>query len=392
MYEYRHKNIIKSSPETIFYGDSDFDSLIRVVILNSRQTKTPSGNDPWVSQTIKAVKYASENDYTLLTGTGMNTWELACWASGLYDTAQIIISHIRSADQIPGIIENILSEFALKPARTAWLFYKSDEDARSPKANWPIRDKLALEIAHKILPVSIRPGGNLMTLIDKYQFNENVEIINDFKCDYDIKKQEQIFKPDHVQAAVPRKKWNFITHWTRTCHGPWPGETSAEFYKTLAESKNQYPNNTLETLKHILREDLIRGSGKNLRAGLSGVSFSSLHPADVLALMGWRKRLVRWNFEPYGIAISRPAAIAAGIQPVIYGRPELYEQLVKTDKPYFQSEGADGGSWRDEKEWRYLGDINLGILNPADMRIIVFRPAEIGALRGLTEASVVSFT
>lgn len=392
MYEYKYKKVVVLSPETLFYGDFDYDDITRAVILNSRQTKTPSGHEPWVSQTVKAVQYARDNDYTILTSTGMNTWELVCVASANQNARQIIIEHISTEEQIPSIIENILTDYSLNPANTGWLFYKSEGDGRSPKTSWPIRDKLALDMTSKIIPVSIRPDGNLWSLIEKHRHNENIEVIEDFRAQYDTKKRDQAFKPELVRVAIQRKKWNFITHWTRTCYGRWPGEKSAAFYQRLIESGDDYPNNALETLKQILKEKLIRGSANNLRAGLSGVAFSSLHPADILPLMGWRKRLVRWNFEPYGIAIARSAAIAANIQPVIYGKPEIYDRLVEADRPYFQNEGSDGGSWREEKEWRYLGDFDLGRIDPQDLRVIVFRPAEAISLRNLTDAPIVSFT
>ena len=392
MYEYKYKKIVVLSPETLFYGDFDYENITRAVILNSRQTKTPSGNEPWVKKTVGAVQYTREKDFAILTSTGMNTWELACAAAGNQNTRQIIIEHINSEDRIPEIIDNILAAYDLNPSNTGWLFYKSENDGRSPKSSWPIRDKLALDLASKIIPISIRPDGNLSLLIDKYRHDENVEIIENFKVEYNPKKPDQAFKPELVRVAIPRKKWNFITHWTRTCYGPWPGEKSADFYRRLIASGNDYPQNALETLKQILKEKVIRGSGNNLRAGLSGVSFSSLHPADVLPLMGWRKRLVRWNFEPYGLAIARSAAIEANIQPVIYGKPEIYDQLVETDKPYFQNQGSDGGAWKEEQEWRYLGDLDLSRINHQDMRIIVFRPAEMVALRNLTDVTIVSYT
>ena len=56
--------------------------MTRVAILNSRQSKTPLGSDPWVSQTLKAVNFAAGQDWTILSSVGMNTWELVTWAAG----------------------------------------------------------------------------------------------------------------------------------------------------------------------------------------------------------------------------------------------------------------------------------------------------------------------
>ena len=207
---------------------------------------------------------------------------------------------------------------------------------------------------------------------------------------YQTKKKYGDIKLEEINSTIPRSGWDYISHWTRTYHGRWPGEKSASFYRKLADSAGRYPHDGLATLKNILSERQIRASAENFRRGVTGVAFSSLHPRDVIPLMRWRKRYVRWNFEPYGIAISRPAAIRTGINPVIYGKPELYSKLAETDKPYFQSEGVDGGDWREEKEWRYLGDYDFSSLNPKEMIVIVRSRHEIDTVRQITDSAVIA--
>lgn len=164
------------------------------------------------------------------------------------------------------------------------------------------------------------------------------------------------------------------------------------FYLKLLSSNDYYPNRALETLKNIIIERRIRGSSTHQRDGNNVVAFSSLHPKDILSLMSWRKRYVRWNFEPYGIAIGREAAVKAGIQPVFYGKPALYKKLSDKDKPYFQSEGENGSNWREEHEWRFLGDLNLTEINPSNIKIIVGKPDEIENIKRTTEFEIISFT
>ncbi|MCP4583011.1 MAG: hypothetical protein GY839_15490 [candidate division Zixibacteria bacterium] len=389
MPNFNFKKEISSPVKAVFLGDFDIDSRRLAVILNSRQTKTPCGNDPWISGTAKAVRYAVDNGQTLVTSTGMNTWELICWATGYFSGDQVIVSSIKSADEIDQTIENIINDFGLKANHTGWIFYEATAKARSAKVDWPTRDKLAISLAENILPISVRSGGNLDRLIKRYS-TDNKKIITDFRTQYMIKRRDMEFKPDQIKTSIPRRKWDYITHWTRTCHGRWPGESSASFYNRLLKSNDRYPNCGLATLKNIIEERTIRASANNLRHNLKGVAFSSLHPQDVLPLMRWRKRFVRWNFEPYSIAISRQAAVKAGIQPVIYGKPELYARLAESDKPYFQSEGVDGGDWREEKEWRYLGDFDLSAIRCEDIMVIVHKSYEINTFQGLTDSKILT--
>jgi len=383
-----HKVVAEGNIE--YYGNIVFDEFPRAVILNSRQTKTPTGSDPWVSGTVKAVKAAIKNGYCVLTGLDMDTWELALWACSEYGGRQIIIAPIQSSEDKNELIAQVTANFELDHARTGWLFFNSVK-TRSKKSDWPVRDKLAVEYADKIIPVCIRDNGNLDSLIKGEISNSNKTVIDDFRTKYRTKKDDDEFRPEDIKVAIPRAGWNYITHWSRTCYGPWPGEKASSFYRRLAESSRYYPNTGLATLKNIVSEKLIHGSARFHKGSLTAVAFSSLHPADILPLMSWRKRYVRWNFEPYGVAISRQVAIDSGIQPVIYGAPGFYDRLTEPDKLYFQSEG-ESGNWRVEKEWRYIGDYNLSNISPENIRIIVCRPSEIETFKDITAIKVLSFS
>jgi len=388
MQEFKYKKEFAAPIKAVFYGDFDIDLCQLAVVLNSRQTKTPCGNDPWVAGTLKAIQRAISQNLTLLTSTGMNTWELACWAGGIYGGSQIVIYPILENDKIDQIVTDFSHDFNLDPARTGWLFFEATEKARTPKIDWPVRDRLAIQFAKTILPISLRPGGNLEELVNS---SKNSRIIEDFRVKYKESNHHENIKLDNIKVSVPRKNWDYVTHWTRTCHGPWPKESSASFFECLIGSADKYHHDGPATLKHIIKEKKMRASSNNFREGIAAVAFSSLHPEDILPLMRWRKRYVRWNFEPYGIAISRKAAAKTGIRPVIYGKPELYKMLVDSDKPYFQSEGVDGGDWREENEWRFIGDYDLSIIEPEDMVIIVYQPFEIAALREQTDSKILSF-
>lgn len=388
MQDYKYLRKLNIGNNAIFYGNFDIDSSPKAVIFNSRQTKTPTGSDLWVVNTVKAIKYAIKHNWLLLTSLDMNTWELPIRACSENGGKQIIIASVKNEDEKEKFIARVTHDFHLDISKTGWLFFQSTEKALSDKADWPLRDKLAVSVADIILPISIRLQGNLDTLIRNQR---EKKIINDFNAKYKTNNSKQSFNPDEIEPAISNKYWDNVTHWTRTCYGHWPGEKPSSFYNRLIQSQNSYPGNALETLKNILSEMLIRGSSRHLRGDIKGVAFSSLLPSQILPLMRWRKRYVRWGFEPYGIAISRQAAISAGIQPVIYANPDLYDRLLDDDKPYFQNEGEDG-AWREEREWRYFGDFDLTKINVDDLRIITFKQSELNIISNITNAEVVSFS
>lgn len=388
MLNYKFSKNLDLGNKALYYGDFDFSMSPLALVLNSRQTKTPAGDDLWVVNTIEAIKYAIENNWPVVTSLGMNTWELTLWACSEYGGRQIIVAPAKDEAEREKLIARVVDDFQLDSAKTGWLFFEPSRKSRSAKTDWPTRDKLAVEVADIVLPVSIRPEGNLDVLIRNQR---EKKIINRFNAWYSTKSPGQSLNPEKIEPAVPTTHWDYITHWTRTCYGPWPGEKPDSFYRRLNRSGYRYPGSGLETLKNILTEMTIRASSDHLRGSIKGVAFSSLHPVEILPLMRWRKRYVRWGFEPYGIAISRKAAIAKGIQPVIYAKPELYDRLLDSDKPYFQNHG-EAGAWREECEWRYLGDLDLRQFNSDDLRIITYNQSEINYLKNITDARVISFT
>jgi hypothetical protein len=108
--------------------------------------------------------------------------------------------------------------------------------------------------------------------------------------------------------------------------------------------------------------------------------------------MKWRARFVRWNFEPYGIAIDIEYAKSIGIRPVIYGSSETYGSLAEDGRPFFQNKGEKAGDWKPEREWRLYGNLDLRRIPPGKMRVIVRRKSEIAQLQDLTSSEILALT
>jgi hypothetical protein len=392
MMNFKYITEISSPVKSILYSNFKLSDYRLAVVLNSRQSKTPCGNDTWVINSKKAITDAINNNYTVITSIGMNTWELTCNLCARYGGRQVIICPIVSEKDIDSIIHSTYNDFELDTTKASWLFFKSPAKSKSSKASWPIRDKISLNLADTIMPVSLRPNGNLLNLMNKYIGNESKTITDKHRVAYTKSRKYHNQMPMEVDRSLENESWSYITHWTRTCYGHWPKQTKSTFYKKLVDSGECYPNTAYSTLANILHRQTIYASSSNYRKGNQGVSFSGSHPKDVLSLMHWRKRYARWNFEPYGISIARKTAISLGVNPVIYGKPSMYDKLTDKDKPFFQSIGVDGGNWRAENEWRYISDFSIKDILPDNMIVIVRKPEEIEPMRKITKSKVVSFT
>ena len=350
------------------------------VILNSSQSKTPCGNDAWIKDSIMAVKSLIDSGYTIVTSLYLNTWELQVYLVSHYGGSQVIISPTTDTDLGYNIFYKTIKDFQLDQDNTAMVFVNPDSKSNKPKSNWNKRDLAAEQMANLLVPVSIRPGGKLEKLIS----DSEKEINSDFKIDY-AKPLVTPAKYNFKNAVYPKGDWDYVTHWTRTHHGPWPGESKHDFYSRLVTSGSEYPNNAFNCLRNMIQKRVIYASSKRIRKAIRCVGFSDLAPELMLKWMRWLPKRVGWNFEPYGIAIKKSAAERAGIKSVIYGDDHLYENLSENDKPYFQSKGKKEVDWSEENEWRKIGDLDLSKIPDGDMSLLVWHKAEADELAKLTD-------
>ncbi len=371
----------------IIQGNKDLISNELAVVLNSSQSKTPCGNDSWVRKTSETIPELVKTGYTIITSAGLSTWELTIHLVNKSGGNQVIISPIYDNQNGETVFAETLAEFRLEPHKTAMIFIKPDEDARYPKDTWQKRDQAAIELASRVVPVSIRPGGKLESIISVEEVCR--KCLNDFKIEY----QKPLAGPAHYEFNIISdfENWNYLTHWTKTCHGPWPGESKADFYEKLLSSGDNYPHQAFDTLGNIIRDGKIRSSSNKMREGRFAIGFTEANPSQALTkLMRWRPKYVNWNFEPYGIAIEKETAISLGIRPVIYGNDADYKALSDIDKPYFQSLGRVDVDWSREQEWRYIGDISLDEIPRDRLIFLAFRQREALLLRNITSGQVLS--
>jgi hypothetical protein len=361
----------------LIHGNEDLLKRKLTVILNSSQSKTPCGRDGWIISTRKAVNDLLDGGHTLITSIGLNTWELVLYLAAARRGYQVIVSPYIDNEDGKTIFETAVDGFSLDVNRTAMVFAAPESGSKKPKAAWVRRDKAAISLAEVMVPISIRPGGKLERLLRQNRGGRRT------LSDYEVPHERSGVRPpryDRKAASLKTRGWDYLTHWTRTHHGPWTGQKKSDFYRSLIESKDEYPNNAFNTIRRIALDRTIRASSKRLRAGIEAVAFTESHPAEVLAKMRWLPKRVNWNFEPHGIAIEKKAAQKMGTRPVIYGGDEDYKGLSESDRPYFQSRGRKDVDWTSEKEWRHLGDLDFSGLEDEQLSFLVWSREEARVL------------
>lgn len=338
-----------------------------VLVLNSAQSKYPRGDDPWVRATVRAYEQLAGHEVTMVTSADPLMWSFGTFlAAGHGLRIRHVVPDYNPA-QAAAAFDTTLSEFEILPER-AELEPMATSRSLSRSDVWRMRDLTALQAADVIYPVSIRPGGRLETLLRTEPLHADVR--HGFRIDWHDSLLRRTPAYDLLNARLnPLPSGNWLVHWTRTSPGPWPGETKAAFFRDMLARPSMYVRSARETLVHILRERAIRASSWKIPGQVPVVSLTENTPETAVTLMKWRKRFVRYTYEPYGIALHREYLESIGAQRVIYSE---HANTPDDGAWMYQSPGMFA-DWTREREWRLAGDLSLGGLSGKDWFVVVPR-------------------
>lgn len=250
------------------------------------------------------------------------------------------------------------------------------------------RDRLLAHLADINLVLEIRAGGNLHNILRERQTSRpgglivfrpaapnqqnagNFSLMETFPAaeTFQLRKPPNISPPVASPAAprlsdrsLPtREYWShYLYHYTRACPGPWPGQPYRDYLLALLANEPLCGHSALETLVRMLRERRVRASNRITRGAQPVISWSARPPSEMAAMRKWNPALLRWTFEPYGIAISKKALRTLGAKPAIYGRDSVFSRLTSRDRFRYQRHEPPACAWKHEREWRSPGDLPL---------------------------------
>lgn len=180
----------------------------------------------------------------------------------------------------------------------------------------------------------------------------------------------KIFRLKEIQVE------NFVSHFTRKQTSGWLDEGELGYLDKLLLGGKASDRGPLATLWRIVLQRQLIGGNRLTRDTTRVVSFSNRRLSEFCHLRTFRSHLGRWDFEPYGIAISRDRLVALGGRPVIYGTEPDWQALGPADRPFFQLSHGPTQNWKEEQEWRVLGDLDLIQVLPEQAIVFVATEAE----------------
>ncbi len=375
---------------------------------NSRKGKQTRRTDPWV-HALRRVFVQTAREPTAWVGSfGTALYDLVtCWAH-LHAKPTVVIG-------MPSPSRSAWEDFqaAFPELKPRWFLSCLPGRAACPaKQNLLCRDRMVAAAADQLFVIEIRRGGNLLRVLSDELASRprpfwvfparaeapdtegNAAILQAFAHygriwsgapeppDTPCQRTHGRSRPEAV-PGMPSLDEPFLFHYTRSCPGPWPGQARCAWAEDLFRARPWADHTALDTLWRILTERRLRACGRLIRGRVPVVSWTPVPPHDLARLIRWNPALIRWTFEPYGIAVKQRVLKTLGARPAIYASEAQYSKIPQRDRFRFQRHEAGKPSWKREREWRLLGDLDLEALDGADWWAFVPTPDEARRLENL---------
>lgn len=384
-------------------GDPAILEKPSAAIINSRKPRRIIPGDAWLNITENFFLYALKSGMAVNTGLGNPQYEILCYLA-LKKEAELAVY----CDDVHPLMDNPKKRAVFFEKYSSILNFEKTLLAStfSPgklpdrKTRLVARDETVIFLADRIFVVEIRPGGNMeRTAAQAMAMGRDVIVqepnrfdkvnagartllglgARSWRAPADNSRASIAGKGSHVKKwTAPEKPKKIIfedsdglIHFTRENPGPWPGQSLEDYYESLITGRPEAAHTAFDALNRILDEKLIRGGRRMSRGGLPIVSFTACTPDLLKELISWRPALIRWTFEPYGLAFKKTVLEKAGALPVIYGNEKAHLDLPIEQQFRFHLCRPDAEDWSREQEWRLPGDLDFRHIRPEDMRVIV---------------------
>ncbi len=292
---------------------------------------------------------------------------------------------------------------------------RRDVDSNGPR---PLKDTALVLVAERIVALSCRAGGHIEQLLERHLQDatreasvllaavteaETSSISRSLVAHGAVpwllgaeptRTSTRATSPDG-QRADSRESTNscradgplqgpdeWLCHWTRPRCGPWIEQPEEEFLDELILGCQTADRSAYAALLRITERRQIMASAAARNASKT-VSFTAVPLGEFRNRRIYRKHKLRFDFEPWGIAVRKSALEKSGCRPVTYVDRDRYDEVSAEDR-CFQQLRFDAGNridWSQEREWRYAGDLDLSQFSAADVVAFVDTCDEATALR-----------
>ncbi len=420
------------SPLLFARGDVHVSGRPVAAVLNSRQPRSARPENHWINNTKFMVTRALKRGFVVASSYGPLPYCIVCLlakGSPIIVVCDAVLPFMQSREVLDQFLERYGDLFDLE--RTLFISPFPPGQVPSAASRSAERDHLVAALSSVVMAGEIRPGGIMESVVEtvakrrvsiehltpqtsetisKAGFGQN-EPLNDDRsslapAEYNQTRLTRSVSDERVSRNARHVKGNpttcpierrptpsdkgvsvpfadqrgrqssYLVHYTRSWPGPWPGQSLAEYCQSLVSERPNAGHSAFDTLARILGEGLILGSRRLNRCGFSVTCFTECLPSELRSLVEWRRGLIRWSFEPYGLAFRKSTMFDFGARPVIYAVEQAFDDLSEDLKYLFQLQNPDGKQWSFEREWRMRGNVRLADFDQDEVFVIVRTVAE----------------
>lgn len=367
----------------VWFLDQTRYKVIHLALAHSQLPLRPTGDTGWVRATRRATDlFSRREDIRFLCSIGTSGYDLTLSLLADYSTPLTVLL---SREQLEkrrvdpaGAHEYLAQEYGIQPGRLRVIIFSASANTEWNDSRQ--RDIALYRLADAIIPIALRETGFLNRVVFANseigpKLDRSLQINTQRQCPTKIKVN---YSSRRINQRTERALADYLIHWTRSCNGPWPGETRGDFCRAIARSGSEYPRSGWDTLSRMLSEKKVRASRRHLAGAQAMVAFTAASLSECAALMSYRSRYREMTIEPYGLALPRETVKALGGRMIQYLPPSQWRKLSPPAQLFAHAEGPDGAKWKQEKEWRIVDDLDLGEIWS---KLIILTPDAISARR-----------
>ena len=375
-------------------------------VFNSRKPRLLDPDDFWLRGTVFLADKLAKEGFSLVSSTGTAGYDILSFKAWKANHPLVVVLDHALPPMLPNSEYNKFSDrygWLLDNNRTILITPFPSNSMMERKKRMILRDKIIAMLSNTIAIAAIRNRGNMVNFAQEAtETGKNVLVLRPEKFDHQTKGNQKILQTSSEKAKVIESREfytgrstsrattrsikktieksgkivktfpsGYLIHFTRQCPGPWSGQSYSEYLESLVENHPDAYHTAFETLRRILRDGRIRASSKMYRGNIPVVSFTECLPEEIIEITKWNPALIRWTFEPYGIAFPKKALMELGAKPVLYGKNSDYKELPRNKRYLFQLHDPPDKSWKQEKEWRIKDDLLIDKFDPTELVVVV---------------------
>ncbi|MFP6751464.1 MAG: hypothetical protein VB855_07305 [Pirellulaceae bacterium] len=379
----------------LFFCPDGIPSTPVAVVASSRLARPWDEQDNWFLSLRRACRWSASRHQPVLTVAGTTTTRFlaSCQGSLGIQTWQF---HFPRPEQALAIwLSRLLHASTRTRSQARWQSWVSPpvqaEPDGCPRSSYPIGDRFQVAAADSLHLLKVRPGGNLDGLIKQRLTGMAPEFrLAGIHISRPAQVPVRIAYPDspllapgpfslapvqHISELPASFHSQFLTHWTRPCDGPWPGQAEREWLDQLVLADPARRRSARSVIERIVLMQQIIASPDGIRNSAPVVCMTAVPVNQWTRMRVYRQHRRRWDFLPFAIAMRQDWLRCQGARPVIYGEASDWQDLSPDCQPFFQRARSGKGKkqvdWRREREWRIVGNLDLEELASEDGFILV---------------------